>query len=235
MKNEIYIDSLFKSVDKLGMQKIRIHKEGRPHGRGNENINIGSDDASWQADYKAYRESICGVAPTDALVLTQDTVSFNGQRVRPAFMEFMDMCFPYHLEARFGDVLMSDGDRLEIFTIFVAKLNKLYAETLKSAKVEDPLGLNAEREYKMVRAFLFNEFVRFDEQPHLHVLFSLAPTHLLEMLDELGAQLELFADQRCLDCIPFMQVNRVKNQAGLMCRLLGFHKDRTCREFPVIV
>lgn len=238
MKNEIYIDWLFKSVDKMDVKSIDTHNVVRPSGRGHKNNNkSGIEPCSWHEDYESYRESVSGLKPTDRCILDTESgaVTFRGQAVQPVFMDFMEICFPYHMELRFGDSPFPDGERLEMITEFVGELNRKYARRLKSAKVQDPRGPNSKREYVMVRAVLLNEFVSIHEQPRLHVLFSLAPTHLVEMLGEFEQQLGVFANERCAECIPFMQVSKVTNQVDLMCRLLGFHKDRAFREFPVIV
>ena len=124
---------------------------------------------------------------------------------------------------------------MEMIHDFVSEMNWEYAQRLKSVKAQDPRGPDSKREYVMVRAVLFNEFVSFDEEPRLHVLFSLAPTHLIEMVDEFAEQLKGFADNRCRDCIPVMEINRVTDQSELLLRLAGIHKDRAFRQFPEVV
>jgi hypothetical protein len=218
--------------------KPKEKKTGRPTGRViNNPSNSAMDPCSWHADYEVYRDSISGLEPTDRCVLDTQSASmtFRGRLVQPVFMDFMEICFPYHLEMRFAGAPTSDGERLEMVQSFVAQMNEKYAQRLKSVKVQDPRGPKSKRQYVMVRAVLLNEFVSFAEEPRLHVLFSLAPTHLVEMLEEFRDELDDFANQRCAECIPFMAVSKVTNQADLVCRLLGIHKDRAFREFPVIV
>ena len=238
MKNEIYINWLFKSVDKLGMNTASKCKVVRPSGRGHQNSNnSGIEPCSWHKDFESYKESISGLKPTDRCLFDSESGSttFRGQVVDPSFINLMDLCFPYHVEAEFGGAPTSDVERVMRIKDLVGKLNAKYAQRLKSVKVKDPRGPNSKREYLMVRAFLFNEFVKFDEQPRLHVLFSLAPTHVLEMVDELGKSLQEFADERCPCCIPSIEVNRVSDQVALLLRLTGIHKDRAFRQFPVVV
>jgi hypothetical protein len=214
------------------------HIEGRSSERGNENSNkSGIETCSWHEEFESYRGSISGLRPTDRCLFDSESgvTTFRGQVIQPSFIELMDLCFPYHMEASFGGAPTSDVERVMRIRDLVAKLNAKYAQRLKSVKVKDPRGPNSKREYVMVRAFLFNEFVSFDEQPRLHVLFSLAPTHVLEMVDELGESLQEFADERCPCCIPFMEVNRVSDQVSLLLRLVGIHKDRAFRQFPVVV
>jgi len=217
--------------------KDKVKRDGRPTARVINNNNSTMEPCAWQQAYESYRDSIIGLKPTDRCLFDSESgaTTFRGQVIQPSFIELMDLCFPYHMEASFGGAPTSDVERVMRIKDLVAKLNAKYAQRLKSVKVKDPRGPNSKREYVMVRAFLFNEFVRFDEQPRLHVLFSLAPTHVLEMVDELGESLQEFADEQCPCCIPFIEVNRVSDQVSLLLRLVGIHKDRAFRQFPVVV
>jgi hypothetical protein len=217
--------------------KDKVKRDGRPTGRVINNNNSTMEPCAWQEEFESYRDSIIGLKPTDRCLFDSESgvTTFRGQVIQPSFIELMDYCFPYHVEARFGGAPTSDVERVMRIKDLVAKLNAKYVQRLKSVKVKDPRDPNSKREYLMVRAFLFNEFVSFDEQPRLHVLFSLAPTHVLEMVDELGESLQEFADERCPCCIPFIEVNRVSDQVSLLLRLVGIHKDRAFRQFPVVV
>ena len=197
--------------------------------------------ANWPEEYEEYRRNMDGFDhETDIHKWQNGQFWFNDKRVDPSFGKHWQKPYFYHVEIDFTEKAYPDDARVAQVRHWLECIDLIYRQIIQPVTFKSG-GHHAggewekakERDYSIVKAAMFNEYVHGESQPRLHILFTLLEPYATQLVDDLGETLELLAEKACPCCISSMRVEKISNQAELLTMLLGVHEGRFFREIVV--